>query len=224
MPRRDLVARRTPLRRWSRRILGVLATAAMLAVGAVAASLILSPSDDEVAANPAGRQDDGRRGEERRRGERGRGEDAVAREVAAERLGDRRSGPTRKQRAQRRAAVDEVRTAGYEPVELAAYHRKQTLRVLIGRPRQGTQPGLRAFFFVRGRYIGNDALTPSMKLDVGEQRDREITLVYGLFVPGDRPCCPSGGAAKVRFRWTGDELRPREDIPLETARRPLGLF
>lgn len=220
MPRRDLVARRSPLRRWSRRILGVLATAAMLAVGAVAASMILSPGEDEVAAKPAGRQDDGRRAGERRRAERRRGEDTVA----AERRGERRSGPTRRQRAQRRAAVEEVRTAGYEPVELAAYHRKQTLRVLVGRPRQGTQPGLRAFFFVRGRYIGNDALTPSMKLAVGPQRDREITLIYGLFVSGDRPCCPSGGDATVRFRWTGDKLRPRGDIPLDTARRPLGLF
>jgi len=97
------------------------------------------------------------------------------------------------------------------------------LRVLIGRPREGMAPGVRAFFFVRGRYIGNDALTPSMKLEVGRQRDREITLVYTLFVTGDRPCCPSGGDAKVRFRWTGDELEPRDEIPLESARVPFGI-
>ena len=53
MPRRDHVARRSPSRRWSRRIVGILATAAMFAVVAIAASLIFSPPDDEVAANSA---------------------------------------------------------------------------------------------------------------------------------------------------------------------------
>jgi hypothetical protein len=215
MPRRDLVARRSPTRRWTRRIVGLLATAAMFAVGAVAASMILSSPDDEVAANAAPEETAGKARE---------AEPDVRREdVKAEAKGERRSGPSRKQRRQERAAVEEVRAAGYEPVELAAYRPAQTLRVLVGRPREGTTPGLKAFFFVRGRYIGNDAISSSMKLDIGEQRDREITLVYGLFVAGDRPCCPSGGEAEVRFRWTGDELRPRDEIPADLARKPLGV-
>ncbi len=215
MPRRDLVARRSPSRRWTRRIAGLLATAAMFAVGAVAASMILSPPDDEVAANTA---------PEKKAAKERRGEPDVRREDAqAEAKGERRSGPTRKQRRQAQAAVEEVRAAGYEPVELAAYRPGQTLRVLVGRPREGTTPGLKAFFFVRGRYIGNDALSSSMKLDVAKQRDREITLVYGLFVAGDRPCCPSGGEAEVRFRWAGDELQPRDEIPADLARKPLGV-
>ena len=216
MPRRDLVARRSPGRRWTRRIAGLLATVAMFAVGAVAASMILSPAEDEVAANTAPEK----RAAKERRG----GDPDERREVArAEAKGERRSGPTRKQRRQERAAVAEVRAAGYEPVELAAYRRAQTLRVLVGRPRGGTTPGLKAFFFVRGRYIGNDALSSSMQLDVAAQRDREITLAYGLFVAGDRPCCPSGGEAEVRFRWTGGELRPRDEIPADLARKPLGV-
>jgi hypothetical protein len=119
--------------------------------------------------------------------------------------------------------VAEVRAAGYEPVELDAYEVRRTLRVLVGRPHQGMAPGLRAFFFVKGRFIGNDALTPSMELDVGGQRDRQVTLVYGLFLPGDRPCCPSGGDAEVRFRWNGGELAPRDAIPAEAERMPAGL-
>ena len=218
MPRRDLVARRSPFQRWMRRLSGIVATLAVLAVGYVAIAMIVSPSDDEVAASPAQRKADKQDRPE---------EDAVERvereDVAAEVKGERRSGPSRKQRAQRRAAVAEVRAAGYEPVELAAYKPGHTLRVLVGRPRQGTTPGLRAFFFVRGRFIGNDALAGSMKLDVGEQRDREVTLTYGLFVVGDKPCCPSGGDADVRFRWDGDELTPREAIPAESRRIPAGV-
>jgi hypothetical protein len=219
MPRRDLVARRTPARRWTRRIVGILATAAMLAVGAVAASMILSPDDDEVAAQTA----PGKGAEKAKEKERGREPDVEREDAAAEAKRERRSGPSRKQRRQERAAVEEVRAAGYEPMELAAYHPSQTLRVLVGRPREGTTPGLKAFFFARGRYLGNDALSSSMELDVGRQRDREITLVYGLFVAGDRPCCPSGGDAEVRFRWTGDELEPRDEIPADLARKPLGV-
>jgi hypothetical protein len=215
VPRRDFVARRSPLRRWTRRLFGIAATIAVLAVGYVAISMIVSPSDDEVSASPAQQRADSKERPQ---------EDAVEREdVAAEANGRRRSGPGRKQRAQRRAAVAEVRAAGYEPVELAAYKTRHTLRVLIGRPHQGMSPGLRAFFFVKGRFIGNDALTPSMKLDVGRQRDRDVTLVYGLFVAGDKPCCPTGGDADVRFRWNGDELTPREAIPVESRRIPAGV-
>jgi hypothetical protein len=215
VPRRDLVARRPPFQRWMRRLFGIAATIAVLAVGYVAISMIVSPSDDEVAASPAQQRADKKDRPE---------EDAVEREdAAAEVKGERRSGPSRRQRAQRRAAVAEVRAAGYEPVELAAYKPGPTLRVLVGRPRQGMTPGLRAFFFVKGRSIGNDALTGSLKLDVGRQRDREVTLVYGLFAAGDKPCCPSGGDADVRFRWNGDELTPREPIPAESRRIPPGV-
>jgi hypothetical protein len=215
MPRRYVVARRSPAARWTRRLAGIAATVAILAVGYVAISMIVSPDDDEVSASPAETKVD-----KKERAE----DDGVEREdVAAEEKGQQRSGPTRRQRAQRRAAVEEVRGAGYEPVDLADYRPSQTLRVLIGRPHEGMSPGLRAFFFVRGRYIGNDALTPSMKLEVARQRDREITLVYSLFVAGDRPCCPSGGDADVRFRWNGDALTPRETIPLESQRMPAGV-
>jgi len=215
VPRRDLVARRSPFQRWMRRLFGIAATIAVLAVGYVAISMIVSPSDDEVAASPAQQRADKKDRPE---------EDAVEREdAAAEVRGERRSGPSRRQRAQRRAAVAEVRAAGYEPVELAAYKPGHTLRVLVGRPRQGMTPGLRAFFFVKGRSIGNDALTGSLKLDVSRQRDREVTLVYGLFAAGDKPCCPSGGDADVRFRWNGDELTPREAIPAESRRIPPGV-
>src|SRR5687768_5808444 len=108
MPRRDYVVRRSPAARWTRRCFGIAATIAILAVGYVAISMIVSPSDDEVAANPAQEKADKK--------DRPEDDDVERVDVAAESKGERRSGPTRKQRAQRRAAVEEVRAAGYEPV------------------------------------------------------------------------------------------------------------
>jgi hypothetical protein len=184
MPRRDQVTRRPAWRRWTRRLLGVAATAVVLAVGVVAANMVLS-DDDEVAQPPA--------------------------EAAAK----------AKQRAspQSRAAAV-LRKQGYRPVSLADYHADHTLRVLIGAPRDGTPRGRRAFFFVRNRYIGRDASAPSLRLRAGRQLDREISLVYTLFEPGDTGCCPNGGETRVHFRWTGSKLRPREEIPPAARRMP----
>lgn len=194
MARRDQVPRRSPAARWTRRILGLAATAAVLGAGVLAASMIVSGDADEVAARTP----------------------AATAEPAAP--APRQRGLTERQKAERRRAVAEVRSQGYEPVELDDYRAQQALRVLIGRPRTGTAPGLRAFFFARGRYLGHDATEPAMKLRPGRQLDREITLVYTLYDGADAPCCPSGGDTRVHFRWTGGELRPREPIPPPAAR------
>ena len=94
------------------------------------------------------------------------------------------------------------------------------LRVLVGRPVGTTPAGLRAFFFVGDGYIGQDALAPTLELRVGRRRDREVTLVYTLYREGDRECCPKGGETRVRFRWTGDVLEPRDEIPPDLERLP----
>jgi hypothetical protein len=127
---------------------------------------------------------------------------------------------TARQREERRRAADEVRRQGYSPVSLADYKVDHLLRVLIGKPAGTTPPGLRAFFFVDGEYIGLDATSPSGKLRPGRQLEREITLVYTLYEDGDRICCPKGRDTRVHFRWTGDALQPREDIPPAFERLP----
>jgi hypothetical protein len=203
MPRRDLIRHpRTPLARWVRRILGVTGTAVVLAVGVATATMILSDDDEQVvppapAAIPL-KQD----------------------KAKQKKSGKHESRLTARQRNQRRRAADQVRRAGYSPVKLADYFPQHVLRVLIGKPVGSTPPGLRAFFFVRDRYIGQDATTPSMKLRPGRQLTREITLVYTLYEPGDRECCPQGGDTRVHFRWTGDALEPREQIPPAFQRMP----
>ena len=53
--------------------------------------------------------------------------------------------------------------------------------------------------------------------------DRRVTLRYRLYGPDDdRPCCPTGDTADVRYQWTGSELRLLDTMPtaeLRTVRR-----
>ena len=202
MPRRDLIRHpRSSLARWARRILGIAGTCVVLAVGIVSATMIMSGDDEQVVpAAPA----------------------AIPpkKEKAKHKSEKDKSRLTARERNQRRRAADEVRRAGYAPVKLADYFPQHVLRVLIGKPVGTTPPGLRAFFFVRDRYIGQDATTPTMKLRPGRQLTREITLVYTLYEPGDRECCPQGGDTRVHFHWTGDALEPREQIPPTSQRMP----
>lgn len=193
MPRRDDVLRRSPLARWTGRVLGLAGTAVVLAVGVVVATMVLAARDEAgVTAAPAA---------------------TPSATPAAER--DAKPRLTARQRNERRRAADEVRRQGYKPVTLADYRVDHALRVLIGEPVGSTAPGRRAFFFVRERYIGQDASSPSGNVRPGRQREREITLVYSRYATGDRECCPTGSETRVHFRWTGDALEPREPIPPE---------
>jgi hypothetical protein len=196
VPRRDRVRRRSAAARWAGRVLGILGTAVVLACGAVIATMVLGDADEAVSPAPA------------------------ATPPAAR--GDRPARLTRAQRAERRRALAELRGQGYRPLRPADFDARHLLRVLIGEPAGRTPPGRRAFFFVDGKYIGHDAASPSGRLRAGRAREREVTLVYTLYRPGDALCCPRGGQKRVRFRWTGDALRAREPIPPPRLRLPAG--
>jgi LppP/LprE lipoprotein len=198
--RRDRVLKRSPVAKWAGRALGVLGTAVVLAVGVVVATMVLSTDDDEVvSAAPA----------------------ATPTPTPEPKAKQRRAPKlTTEQRAQRRRAAEEVRRQGYAPVRLDDYKVGHLLRVLVGKPVEGTPPGMRAFFFVDDEYVGLDATSASGKLRAGRQLEREITLVYTLYEDGDRACCPKGGDTRVHFRWTGEALEPREEIPPDSERLP----
>jgi hypothetical protein len=200
MPRRDhLKPPRSRIAVWVARLLGLLGAAAVLAVGAVVLTMVLPGDDDQpvttAKATPA------------------RAKPAGRRKAARKHL-------TGRQRSERRRAADEVRRQGYSPVSLAQYRADHVLRVLVGGAVGSTPPGRRAFFFVGKRYIGQDATSASGHMRVGRQLEREITLVYTLYKPGDRLCCPKGNVGRVHFRWTGTALAPREAIPPASLRRP----
>jgi hypothetical protein len=139
---------------------------------------------------------------------------AATPEPAAKQAGDAEPKLTRAQRRQRAAAAAVLRDRGYRPVRLGAYDPSHTLRVLVGRG----DAGQRAFFFVRGRYIGNDALTDSARVRLVGTGERSATLSYRLFAVGDQSCCPTGGNVRVRFRWDGRALEPDNAIPPAASR------
>ena len=202
MPRRDRIRRRSPVSRWTGRILGLIGTAAVLAVGVVIATMVLSAGDEEAVSQ------------------------APAATPTATPEADRADKPSRKpkltrsQREERRQALDELRRQGYTAASVADYKADHLLRVLIGKPVGTTPPGMRAFFFVDGEYIGQDATTASGNIRAGRQLEREITIVYKLYEPGDELCCPKGKETRVHYRWNGEALTPREPIPPDAERLP----
>lgn len=185
------------------RILGILGTAALLAVGLAVALMVTQERHDSVAdlgtapaaaAKPA----------------------ATPAPAAAK---ARRPQLTEAQRASRRAAVAQMRKQGFVPVSVAAYRPRQNLRVLIGEPtKSNATRGRRAFFFVREDYIGTDAETASAHVKVASQNRTGITLAYTLYTPADRACCPTGGIALVRFTMQDGRLQPASPIPPAAGR------
>jgi hypothetical protein len=113
--------------------------------------------------------------------------------------------------------VAEVRRQGYTTIKLTNYDPKATLRVLVGRPVGDAGAGLRAFFFLKETFLGNDALAPSTKLSVAKQGKVTVTLSYGVYKDGDTPGSPSG-RKRVRFRLEGERIHALDTIPLDSAR------
>ncbi len=171
-------------RRWPRRILGVLATAALLGTGVAIALMVIPKPEPEAAAPPA---------------------TPSPVEESADKLG-----MTPSQKAARRAAVATLDEQGFTPVRVADWHPEHTLRVLIGRDDSGAE---RAFFFVKRRFVGNDDATASATVRVRAARDNGVTLTYRLFGPTDQACCPKGERVKVTFRWQDGTLVPVGEVP-----------
>ena len=171
-------------RRWPSRILGVLATAALLGTGVAIAMMVIPKPEEEIATPSA--------------------TPAPADDNAA------KLGLTPAQKAARRSAVTTLQEQGFKPVRVADWHPEHTLRVLIGRDDSGAE---RAFFFVKRRFVGNDDATASASVRVSAARENGVTLTYRLFGPADQACCPKGERAKVKFRWQDGSLVPASDVP-----------
>jgi hypothetical protein len=188
--------------RWARRIVGLLATAALLGAGVASVLMVLPDGGGEesaVAAAPSA---------------------TPAKEKPKKKKAKKASkpkGPTKAQLAARTAAVAEVRRQGFTTLKLRDYDPKATLRVLVGRPVGDAAGGQRAFFFVKDRFLGNDATAPSSKLTVARTGKATVTLSYGVYAPGDSAGAPSA-RKRVRFRLEGERLRALDTIPLDSAR------
>jgi hypothetical protein len=167
-------------RRWPSRLLGLLATAALLGSGAAIAMMVIP--EREVASAPA------------------------APAVTPAPIAKKKHGLTKTQKQARHEAAVTLREQGYEPVRLADWKPAHELRVMIGRADTGA---LRAFFFLRREFVGNDDPSSSGKLRVASAGARGVTLAYGL---------TTGGTEKVRFQWRDGELQPAATVPPSTVR------
>jgi hypothetical protein len=171
-----------PRRRWPSRVLGVLATAALLGTGVVIAMMVMPEPDEDAAVRPTS--------------------PSPAAQPQA-----KKQGLTKAQRAARRAAVQTLVDQGYEPVRLADWRPGNDLRVLIGESDTGA---MRAFFFVKREFVGNDDASSSTRLRVTNVGDEAVTLAYGV---------STGGSEKVRFEWVDDRLEVTGGtVPASTLR------
>jgi LppP/LprE lipoprotein len=184
-----LPPRRRGVRLWGMRVMGIAATGALLAIFA-SAVVTFMPEDGEetvVSAAPA----------------------STPQPAAPKKKAKAKPKLTRAQRRARAAAVATLSELGYRPVTLKDYRPGNDLRVLIGKG----EGGRRAFFFAGARYLGNDVADDSKAIEVVRAGNRSISLAYELYAEGDKPCCPSGGRARVLFRWDGETLTPQTAIP-----------
>ena len=169
-------------RRWPSRVLGVLATAAFLGTGVAIAMMVMPEPEPESAA-------------------RGTTPPPAAPPAT------KKPGLTKAQRAARRSAVQTLVDQGYEPVRLADWRPGNDLRVLIGETDTGA---MRAFFFVKRDFVGNDDASSSSRLRVTKVGDEAVTLAYGI---------TTGGSEKVRFEWVDDRLEVTGGtVPASTLR------
>jgi hypothetical protein len=120
-------------------------------------------------------------------------------------------------------AVALVKGRGYAPANTSNYDPNRTLSTIIGvwaasadgHPQQ-------AFFFHQGRFVAADAPESSADITWVWSTDDTVALQYQLYRPDDPMCCPSGGAATVRFTWSGTALKPLDPLPSTDWDAPLG--
>ncbi|MCL4512676.1 MAG: zinc ribbon domain-containing protein [Candidatus Eremiobacteraeota bacterium] len=121
------------------------------------------------------------------------------------------------------SAVKFVESKNYTVMNTNTYNPSGMLHVLIGAQIKGKKKREQAFFFIgrkNEKFIGTDTLKPSGDIKVVGERFVMIALSYGIYEPGDKICCPSGGRKVVHYYWNGDQLEPLEKIPPLSERIP----
>jgi hypothetical protein len=198
---RQRLPHRSAPSRWALRIVGLLATAAFLGIGVASALMIVPDSGGGAVLGATATSTPA----------------PTPAKHKAKHKASRPKGPTKAQRAARTAALAEIRRQGFTTLKPSDYDYKATLRVLVGRPVGDAAGGSYAFFFIRDRFIGKDALGPSSKLSVARSGTTSVTLSYGTYTAGEQACCPSG-RTRVRFRLEGERVHALDTVPPAGAR------
>ncbi len=111
-------------------------------------------------------------------------------------------------------ATAAVGARGYTATGTGGYDQNNDLSVIVGR-RTGAVDGhpQLAFLFHRGNLVGTDTQLPSATVEwLWSTRD-VVALSYQLYRPDDPLCCPSAGAATVRYRWNGTKIVSLDSAP-----------
>jgi len=97
-------------------------------------------------------------------------------------------------------STDDTRIRPVSP--LARWNRAQT---------RASSGGDFFYFFVDGDPVGMKEFTLATASAGVDATTYSIT--YRVYRPSDPHCCPSGGAATVRFRWAGTTLNALDPMP-----------
>jgi LppP/LprE lipoprotein len=112
------------------------------------------------------------------------------------------------------AAMGIVKAHGYTPIDTSGFDADRTLSVIIGML-SGSADGhpQQAFFFNSGRYVGTDTSVASASVAWVWSTDDTVALQYQLYRADDPMCCPTAGAATVRFRWAAGTISALDPVP-----------
>jgi len=113
----------------------------------------------------------------------------------------------------RQTAIQTVKSEGYDPISIDGFRSEGGLNLIIAQNSQAADSAVQAFFFLGSRYLGTATEKPTPDVTLAYSTGSTVALNYGLFRPSDAQCCPSDGAATVRFHWSGTELVPLDPIP-----------
>ena len=89
--------------------------------------------------------------------------------------------------------------------------RKDSLHALIAeRPSTGGAPSERTYFFEDLGDIGIDTSDGSASITVAAHENKEVTVKYALYNPGDSA---SVGSKDARLEWTGSKFLTLDPLP-----------
>jgi hypothetical protein len=74
--------------------------------------------------------------------------------------------------------------------------------------------------FADSTYVGTDAPEPSGRLVVIWHQRNAVAVLYGLYMPNDGDCCPTGGGTTVQFLWDGKAMTTMGQIPTDKRNVP----
>jgi hypothetical protein len=141
-------------RRWPQRLLGLIATLALLGSGVAIAYMVL-PHEESAPPPPPS--------------------------AAAKAPKATKPALTKAQKRARHAAVAKLQSEGYDVVRLADWRPGPKLKVLIGTTDSGA---MRAFFFSGAKFIGHDDPQTSSSLRVVKSSKDAVTLGYRVTTGG----------------------------------------